>query len=413
MAEDIIMAEDTTSSNTAQQLATTQPNSRLHALPQELKEMIFAFAVVSPTPIPARVHLKDIEESSTDSSSSPSSNDDTTSCSSDSISTPTFKTLVKIDPTQPALSCIDSETRPTVLRIFYTQNTFLFRAHAYVEGPLRKWLDATEHNYAPEARMIRRVLLEMSVAKTCGAQQSQFLQPLVVSRRGTPDLPRHLYRVQISQQSNTSPSPEGVRLRFGADLAVMCSCAMRTAGLLKPTPRARRGIFFEEESATSSALAFAYDVEYDIVLTNECKYHFCDARSSSTCRDCGLRVHRGEPLGEHLLERVRRDARAEAEMKAAMEASRLAREKERAEREAARLEREAARLEREREREEEQAEREAAREESESEAAEAHARIQALLAEDPAERQAEWAAMREQQQRLMNPPRQGSGCAVM
>lgn len=57
------MSEDTTTTttNTSQQLAmpSAQPNSRLHRLPQELKEMIFSFVVISPTPIPARVHLRD------------------------------------------------------------------------------------------------------------------------------------------------------------------------------------------------------------------------------------------------------------------------------------------------------------------------------------------------------------------
>ena len=75
---------------------------------------------------------------------------------------------------------------------------------------------------------------------------------------------------------------------FGADLAVMCSCAMRTAGLI------------------SSALDFAQDVEGDIVLGNECQYHFCHEKASSKCVDCGLRVHNREPLGAYLLDRVRR-----------------------------------------------------------------------------------------------------------
>lgn len=151
---------------------------------------------------------------------------------------------------------------------------------------------------------------------------------------------------------------------------------MRTAGLLKPVPRARSGIFFGE-SATSSALAFAQDVEHDVVLKIECKYHFCDEAAGSTCRDCGLRVHRGEPLGEHSLERVRWEEAERWEMEAATDAARLARE-------------------REREREEE------------------HARIRALLAETSAEVLAEFAAMKEQMQTLQkNPPRQSGGCTVM
>lgn len=295
------MAEHTTTN--AQHFASTQPNSRLHRFPIELQGMIFAFVVISPTPIPARVHLKDVETPSDNADS----NDDISNADSNDGSSPaTFTTLVKIDPSQPALSRIDSHTRPIVLRIFYTKNTFLFRTHAYVEGPLRKWLDATEHNYAPEARMIRRVMLEMSVAKTCGVQPQP--QLLVTSRRGTPNQQRHLYHVLVSEQ----PGDEGVRVGFGADLAAMCGCAMRTAGLIKPVPRAR-SLFCVHDSATSSALSFAYDVEYDIVLTNECKYHFCCPTSSSTCWDCGLRVHRGEPLGAYLLERTRKQVQDEAE----------------------------------------------------------------------------------------------------
>lgn len=92
---------------------------------------------------------------------------------------------------------------------------------------------------------------------------------------------------------------------FGADLAVMCSCAMRTAGLIRPGPRERRS-FLLDEGEMSSALDFAQDVEGDIVLGNECQYHFCHEKASSKCVDCGLRVHNREPLGAYLLDRVRR-----------------------------------------------------------------------------------------------------------
>ena len=326
------MAEDTTTTtNTTQQLAMSlaQPNSRLHALPQELQEMIFSFVVISPNPIPARVHLRDIETFSDDDNS-------TISNSSDSNNSPTnFATRVKITPSQPALSRTDRQTRPAVLRLFYTQNTFLFRAHAYAEGPLRNWLDATECNYAPEARLVRRVMLEMSVAKTCGVQPQPRL--LVSSRlRGRREPQQHLYRVLVCERSGD----EGVRVRFGADLAVMCSCAMRMAGLIRPALAERRR-YLQDEREISSALDFAQDVERDIVLGNECQYHFCHEKSSTKCRDCGLRVHRQEPLGAYLLERVRREVadvaerqRREAERQrrdAARQAARLARERELAE----------------------------------------------------------------------------------
>lgn len=181
--------------------------------------MIFAFAVVSPTPILARIHLKDFE--------TPADNID----SDDSRNT-TFITRVRIEHSQPALSRIDKQTHRTILRIFYTQNTFLFRRHSYQPGTLHKWLAVTAHNYAPEARQMRRMMLEMSVNKTCAVQQQrqqqQEPQPLLLvpGRRATPDQQRHLYRVLVAQQ----PGGEGgVRVRFDSDLAVICSCAMRAA----------------------------------------------------------------------------------------------------------------------------------------------------------------------------------------
>lgn len=115
-------------------------------------------------------------------------------------------------------------------------------------------------------------------------------------------------------------------MRFGADLAVMCSCAMRMAGLIRPALAERRR-YLQDEREISSALDFAQDVERDIVLGNECQYHFCHEKSSTKCRDCGLRVHRQEPLGAYLLERVRREVAEVAERQAA----RLARERELAE----------------------------------------------------------------------------------
>ena len=383
------MAEDTTTTtttNTAQQLAmpSTQPNSRLHRLPQELKEMIFSFAVVSTTPIPARVHLRDVEIDADDDFDTNSN-----STGDSSTGSATFTTLVKITPSQPALSRIDTETRPTVLRIFYTQNTFLFRAHAYDEAPLRNWLDATALNYAPEARLIRRVLLEMSTAKTCGAQPQRRL--FLSSRlQGLRAPQQHLYRVLVSQR----PGDEGVRVRFGLDLAVMCSCAMRTAGLIRPAPAERGSYYLLDDGEISSVLDFAQDVEGDIVLGNECQYHFCYEKASSRCVDCGLRVHNKEPLGAYLLERVRREVLEVAE-----------RQKRDAERQRREEEREAARLVRERE----QAE---LRARLEAEAAERAART-AEMAEDAAKVLADLRALNEVMQKKKKQSRPRAGCLVM
>lgn len=333
------MAEDTTTTtttttNTAQQLTMSpaQPTSHLHGLPQELQEMIFSFVVVSPTPIPARINLKEFETSA----------DNTYSNSNSSGSSSTaFTTRVKISPSQPALSRVDKQTRATVLRIFYTQNTFLFRGHRYQSGPLHKWLTATAQNYAPEARLLRRVMFETSVRKTCGAASTP-----AGSDAGEQ---HHLYRMLVSAQ----PGDEGVRVRFGADLAVMCSCAMRTAGLLKAAPPSQSGIFHHHESSISAALSFAQDVECELVLMPNCAWQFCDKKKSSACRDCGLRVHGREPIGHFLLETARKQVREEAERRErekAREEERLETEREWARIEAERKEvREAERLERERE----------------------------------------------------------------
>jgi hypothetical protein len=337
--------------------------------------MIFAFAVVSSTPIPARIHLKDFETPADNSTS-------------DDSSTTAFTTRVRVEPSQPALSYVDKQTRATVLHIFYTQNTFLFRCHSYQTSPLHKWLTATAHNYAPEARLIRRVMLEISVNKTCGDAAAL---PLTNSRSGE----QHVYRVLVSE----TPGVEGVRVRFGADLAVMCSCAMREAGLLKPAPPQPTGIFYVQESVSTAALSFAQDVEYELVLMPNCRWQFCDEKTRSACKDCGLRVHRREPMGRFLLERIRRQLREKAE--------RREREWERAQIVAAR---EAERLERERERERESA----------AEQAESAARWEASMGELNASGERLLAALRErmdqdkkqEKQKQENPPAEAR-CVTM
>jgi hypothetical protein len=106
----------------------------------------------------------------------------------------------------------------------------------------------------------------------------------------------------------------------------------------------------------SAALSFAQDAEYELVLMPNCGWQFCDLKSSSVCRDCGLRVHRREPMGKFLLERTREQVQDEAERRereAAREAERRDRERKRARIEARR---EAERLEREKAEQAEQAE---------------------------------------------------------
>jgi hypothetical protein len=177
-------------------------------------------------------------------------------------------------------------------------------------------------------------MFEASANKTCGGGAAM---PFANRKSGE----QHVYRVLVSEQ----PGVEGVRVRFGADLAVMCSCAMRAAGLLKTAPRAE-GVYHAQEADMSAALSFAQDAEYELVLMPNCGWQFCDLKSSSVCRDCGLRVHRREPMGKFLLERTREQVQDEAERRereAAREAERRDRERKRARiearREAERLER--------------------------------------------------------------------------
>jgi hypothetical protein len=149
---------------------------------------------------------------------------------------------------------------------------------------------------------------------------------------------------------------------------------MREAGLLKPAPPQPTGIFYVQESVSTAALSFAQDVEYELVLMPNCRWQFCDEKTRSACKDCGLRVHRREPMGRFLLERIRRQLREEAE--------RREREWERAQIVAAR---EAERLERERERERESA----------AEQAESAARWEASMGELNASGERLLAALRE------------------
>jgi hypothetical protein len=297
-----------------------RPVNRLQTLPQELRDMIYTLVVVSPIPIPARVHLRDISTSAEDTDTDPDSND-----SSSSSNSATFTTCAKISPGQPALSRVDRATRAVVLRIFYEQNTFLFRAHTYDHSPLRTWLMATSRNYTPATRLIRHVVLETTARKTCGPRPPTLPQPQpsMASKQE-----RHLYRVLVSAK----PGDEDLTVRFDADLAVMCGCALRTAGLLTPAPKPSRELLEPDDSSSSSSSSssglplsltsassgsavaiFASNVEYSLCLMYDCAWQFCDASKTTACRDCGLRVHRGEKLGRFLLEMAERAAQREAE----------------------------------------------------------------------------------------------------
>ena len=144
--------------------------------------MIYGYAVTSPTPIPSRINLRDI-----DIEALPSDNKaDTTTSSS--------TTQVKISPAQPAISQTDRETRTESLELFYGKNTFLFRCHALELRPLQTWLRATAEAdyYAPSAALMHHVAIERTVKKTC---------PQPPARAGEPQ--HHTYRIAISLDHKT------------------------------------------------------------------------------------------------------------------------------------------------------------------------------------------------------------------
>lgn len=199
------MAGGKTTSNGSHrfEMSATQPHSYLHAVPQEIRDMIYAFAVISPTPLSARVLLRDIDTA-----------DDTTSPEqTPPHAATTTLTQLKITPSQPPLALIDRQTRAEVLALFYNSNTFLFRLHDLWPGTLRAWQSTLRHtNYPALARQIQHIALEKFVRKTC--------TPQALEQRE-----QHLYRIRIASQ----PGDAALKVRFEADLAGVRACALESA----------------------------------------------------------------------------------------------------------------------------------------------------------------------------------------
>ena len=253
-------------------LSLSKPKNRLQELPQELRDMIYGYAVTSPSPIASRIHLRDVEvlSSGTDSDAS-----DTT-------------TEIKISPPQPPLSMVDRSTRTATLRLFYTENTFLFRMHNLDLSPLRTWLRATNDGYTDDRHLIRHVAIERSVLKTCAQ---------------SPTRSKHTYRIRIDSRTGSAD----LQVRFEGDLANECACALQSAARIRPTRPLTMGLYVR-----SAAMSFAADVEDDFFsclggLGSECTFVSGLCRRAggepTKCETCGMDVtgRDDEPIGSRLL----------------------------------------------------------------------------------------------------------------
>jgi hypothetical protein len=198
-------------------MSPTQPHSLLHALPREPQDAIFALAVVSPKPLPSLVRLRDEpNQGETDESSA------------------LVIKQVLVTPTQPAFSRVDRSTHASALRSFYTGNTFLFSDHRFDRSPLRNWIDTVTSKgiaYGDAAKLVRSVVLEKRVRKTCGlrSQPRPYHQPHE----------EHVYRIAVTAQADGALSVE-----FGADLAGICTCTMRPAALVPPSRLASKSFLW-------------------------------------------------------------------------------------------------------------------------------------------------------------------------
>jgi hypothetical protein len=217
--QDTTTIEKTTSPKPIQkvEMSPTQPHSLLHALPREPQDAIFALAVVSPKPLPSLVRLRDEpNQGETDESSA------------------LVIKQVLVTPTQPAFSRVDRSTHASALRSFYTGNTFLFSDHRFDRSPLRNWIDTVTSKgiaYGDAAKLVRSVVLEKRVRKTCGlrSQPRPYHQPHE----------EHVYRIAVTAQADGALSVE-----FGADLAGICTCTMRPAALVPPSRLASKSFLW-------------------------------------------------------------------------------------------------------------------------------------------------------------------------
>lgn len=239
-----------------------QPRSRLHGLPAEIRVMIYSLVVISPIPIPARIHIRDVAKALDDSKPEEST---------------VFKTQYKITPEQPALSRVDTSIRDEVLQVFYGANTFLFRTTDLELYPLRNWLQITQRGYSAMNQSIRHVVLERAVKKTCtlGRLSDQ----------------EHIYRIAVKLADDGKLS-----VHFEGDLAALCACDLQACVPLQPDRPLLMPVRFGANSSSSRAIELAADIEGDFdglsSLGSECSWGLCLEDNFTRCSDCGRVVHK-------------------------------------------------------------------------------------------------------------------------
>ena len=303
----------TTTSKSSRIGTIEQPHSRLHALPPEIRDMIYELAVVSPDHIPVNIAAV---PTLNPPAPVPSRFAQARRGSGRGFTTKKpFRPLHRNPqrPTshnflcyQPPLACIDRSTRTEVLRIYFQRNTFLFRVTSPVSKPLQTWLDATAprgvgsgssgddgnddgYDYAGgAARLIERVAIEREVPKTCVVQRVEDRSQIegevhtwrivvgVESMKkvqkkkdgdGEPGeelQPRTQTSSSSSSSSNTNPSSQRpiLTVHHEADLVPICACTFRAAASLSPYPggafRRPRPPF---SPRAAEVLSFAREVE--------------------------------------------------------------------------------------------------------------------------------------------------------
>ncbi|KAM0697679.1 hypothetical protein Q7P36_002533 [Cladosporium allicinum] len=347
------MPSDHTNTTTSRIGTIEQPHSRLHALPIELRAMIYEYAVISPDYIPAitaPIAPRRTPEIPSRGKRFPSRGFLRTPAPLPKEPQRTHLTTLP----QPPLSQTDRATRAEVLPIFYGRNTLLFRITPLVRSPLQSWLDVTgsggraffgEEDFAGgAARWIERVAIERQVEKAC-------VRMLHIEDRRAPgvDVPMHTYRIVVGlmtkeekekrkgdgqqqqqqrqqhQPQSSTPTPRPLLIvQHEADLSGTCDCTLRAAAWLPP-PR------WSSSQRAAEVLSFACDVE-DLVfrdLAGDCQLGWiCDdgddfhrRRLQRTCSWCRKRVSRGlfgdgDGVGDRLMPWYETVAKTEAEAEA-------------------------------------------------------------------------------------------------
>jgi hypothetical protein len=323
----IMPSDSTTTSSNSRIGATEQPYSRLHALPPEIRDLIYAFAVVSPDHIPAGIAARKIKvvpgppaaEGGGGGRSQQQKNTLSWHQAPEALKTQQY---YRILPSQPPLSCTDRATRTEVLRIFYKRNTFLFRVTPQIPDPVCRWLQVMglgnttfgRTAYAGgAAKLIERVAVERRVRKACvQVQHVEGAEEAVGAL-----VPVHVYRVvvglkrmekkeekeeqQQQAQSQQQPYPSTstyqtltLSIHYEADLAPMCVCTLQLAASLAfPTPWDASSPSAWNSPLAAKVVSFAFDLQalFYCGFAQSCdRFGLCDEEQTRACDVCGKLV---------------------------------------------------------------------------------------------------------------------------